>query len=108
MIYMKLRQWLITSCTVLLASNYCLGQRSNTGPLIGRDTAREIDSYVRSEMFKQKIPGVSLAILQNGKISILKSYGLANVEHNVPAKPETVFQSGSIGKQFTAAAVMIL
>ena len=103
------RYSLVTSCTVVLACVYCLGQQqSNKGPRIGRDTAKEIDSYVRSEMSKQKIPGVSLAILQNGKISILKSYGLANVEHNVPVKPETVFQSGSMGKQFTAAAVMIL
>ena len=59
-------------------------------------------------MRKQKIPGLSLAIIRNGRVDILKSYGLANVEHRVPVKPETVFQSGSIGKQFTAAAVMIL
>lgn len=68
----------------------------------------KIDRYVRAEMKRQKIPGVSLAVLRNGKIAVLKSYGLANVEHRVPVKPETVFQSGSIGKQFTAAAVMIL
>jgi CubicO group peptidase (beta-lactamase class C family) len=67
-----------------------------------------IDRYVKTEMQRQKIPGVSLAVLRNGKISILKSYGFANVEHLVPVKPETVFQSGSIGKQFTASAVMIL
>ena len=59
-------------------------------------------------MRRQKIPGVSLVVLREGKIEILKSYGLANVEHQIPVKPETVFQSGSIGKQFTAAAVMIL
>jgi CubicO group peptidase (beta-lactamase class C family) len=67
-----------------------------------------IDRYVKAEMRKQKIPGISLAVLRAGKIAFLKSYGLANVEHLVPVKPETVFQSGSIGKQFTAAAVMIL
>jgi len=67
-----------------------------------------IDRLVRAEMRKEKIPGVSLAIIRNGRVDILKSYGLANVEHQVPVKPETVFQSGSIGKQFTAAAVMIL
>jgi len=67
-----------------------------------------IDRYVKAEMTKQKIPGISLAVLRNGRIVLLKSYGLANVEHRVPVKPETIFQSGSIGKQFTAAAVMIL
>ncbi len=68
----------------------------------------KIDRLVSAEMRKEKIPGVSLAIIRNGRVDILKSYGLANVEHKVPVKPETVFQSGSIGKQFTAAAVMIL
>jgi len=67
-----------------------------------------IDGLISSEMRKQKIPGLSLAIIRNGRVDILKSYGLANVEHQVRVKPETVFQSGSIGKQFTAAAVMIL
>ena len=59
-------------------------------------------------MKRQKIPGISLAILRDGKIALVRSYGLSNVEHRVPVKPETIFQSGSIGKQFTAAAVMIL
>jgi CubicO group peptidase (beta-lactamase class C family) len=67
-----------------------------------------IDRVVTQRMSANKIPGVSLAVLREGKIIFLKSYGLANVEHQVPVKPETVFQSGSIGKQFTAAAVMIL
>jgi len=67
-----------------------------------------IDRVVKQRMSANKIPGVSLAVLREGKIVLLKSYGLANVEHQVPVKPETVFQSGSIGKQFTAAAVMTL
>lgn len=73
-----------------------------------KDESARIDEYVKTEMRRQKIPGVSLAVLRNGKIAHLKSYGLANVEHQAPVKPETVFQSGSIAKQFTAAAVMIL
>lgn len=73
-----------------------------------QNISAKIDRYLKTEMQRQKIPGVSLAVVRAGKIEILKSYGLANVEHNVPVKPETVFQSGSIGKQFTAAAVMIL
>jgi CubicO group peptidase (beta-lactamase class C family) len=39
---------------------------------------------------------------------LARGYGLANVEHQVPVKPETIFQSGSMGKQFTATAVMML
>jgi CubicO group peptidase (beta-lactamase class C family) len=59
-------------------------------------------------MKAQQIPGVSLAVIKNGEIVLAKGYGLANVEHQVPVKPETIFQSGSMGKQFTATAVMML
>ena len=73
-----------------------------------QNTSAKIDAYIKTEMRRQKIPGVSLAVIRKGKIELIKSYGLSNVEHQVPVKPETVFQSGSIGKQFTASAVMLL
>ncbi|HEX9927806.1 MAG TPA: serine hydrolase domain-containing protein, partial [Pyrinomonadaceae bacterium] len=71
-------------------------------------TVTKVDEFIRAEMQKQKIPGVSLAVIKDGQIVYVKGYGFSNVEHQVPVKPETVFQSGSIGKQFTAAAVMML
>lgn len=67
-----------------------------------------VDAFIKAEMAKQKIPGVSLAVVKDGKPIIVKGFGSANVEHQVPVKPETVFQSGSVGKQFTAMAVMML
>lgn len=72
-----------------------------------QDISAKIDPYVKAEMRRQQIPGLSLAIVRNG-IALVRSYGFSNVEHQIPVKPETVFQSGSIAKQFTAAAVMIL
>lgn len=78
-------------------------------PCLGQDNLpRQIDDLLKSEMRTRQIPGVAVAVVKHGKISILKTYGFANLEHQVPVKPETIFQSGSIGKQFTAAAIMIL
>ena len=68
----------------------------------------KVDEYIRGQMMSQQIPGVSLAVVKNGEIVLARGYGLANVEHQVPVKPETIFQSGSMGKQFTATAVMML
>lgn len=68
----------------------------------------KVDEYIRSEMQAQQIPGLALAVIKDGQIVIAKGYGLANVEHQVPVKLETIFQSGSTGKQFTATAVMML
>jgi CubicO group peptidase (beta-lactamase class C family) len=59
-------------------------------------------------MQQRKIPGLSLAVVRNGEIVKAKGYGLSNVELNVPATPETIYQSGSVGKQFTATLVMML
>jgi len=86
-------------CGILLFAQFCAGQE-------GSET--NIDNYVRSEMLAQHIPGLSLAVMENGKIDLAKGYGLANVELQVPVTPETVFESGSVGKQFTAIAVRML
>ena len=63
---------------------------------------------LRSEMAKQKAPGVAVAIVSEGQVLSAKGYGLANVEHDVAVTEHTIFQSGSVGKQFTATAVMLL
>ncbi len=67
-----------------------------------------VDRLVREEMARGKIPGVAVAIVEHGRLVKAEGYGLANVEHQVPVRPDTIFQSGSLGKQFTAATVMTL
>ena len=59
-------------------------------------------------MESQHIPGLALLVSRGGKIVQAEGFGLANVELQVPVKPETIFQSGSMGKQFTATAIMML
>jgi CubicO group peptidase (beta-lactamase class C family) len=70
--------------------------------------ADKIDDYVKAEMQRQQIPGVSIAVIKDGKIVKAEGYGLANVELNVPARPETVFKIGSVSKQFLATGIMLL
>jgi CubicO group peptidase (beta-lactamase class C family) len=72
------------------------------------DQTDVVDNYVRAEMTKQRIPGLALLVSRAGQVIRAQGYGLANVELQVPVKPETIFQSGSVGKQFTATAIMIL
>jgi len=68
----------------------------------------DVDNYVKRQMQRYHIPGVSLAIVKDGKVISAKSYGLASVELNVPATKDSIYQIGSITKVFTATAVMIL
>jgi CubicO group peptidase (beta-lactamase class C family) len=74
----------------------------------GQAGGDSVSSLVRTEMQRQHIPGLTLLVSKNGKPIRAEGYGFSNLELNVAAKPETIFQSGSVGKQFTATAVMML
>src|SRR3989442_1402482 len=71
-------------------------------------TLDSIDRYVRTEVTRYRIPGLSLAVLRGDSVVLARGYGYANVEHRVPATDSTGYQSGSVGKQFTAAAIVML
>ncbi|MBV9341632.1 MAG: beta-lactamase family protein [Acidobacteria bacterium] len=72
------------------------------------ETPDKIDQYIQSEMNRQHIPGLALGVYGAGRTERMQGYGVANVELNVKVKPETIFQSGSVGKQFTAMGIMML
>ena len=67
-----------------------------------------IDDYVRAEMVRRHIPGLSLAVVRNGTVVKLGHYGLADVELNVPVTDDTKFEIASMTKQFTDAAILLL
>jgi CubicO group peptidase (beta-lactamase class C family) len=67
-----------------------------------------VDNYIKNQMERHRIPGVALKVIQDGKTAKTAAYGLANLELNVPVSPETVFEIGSITKQFTAAGILLL
>ena len=53
-------------------------------------------------------PGCAVGVSLNGQSVFEKAFGLAEMEHNIPNTPQTVFESGSVAKQFTAAALVML
>jgi hypothetical protein len=77
-------------------------------PSTGFSQVAEIDEYVSAEMSKSHIPGLAFAVVRDGKIVLAKGYGVASLELQTPVTPETIFQAGSIEKQFTARGVMLL
>ena len=91
---------LVVSAYVFFSVSCVLAQSSDPGSAVS--------DYVKAEMQRQHIPGLSLLVIHDGKTVLAEGFGLANVELQVAVKPETVFQSGSMGKQFTATAVMML
>lgn len=67
-----------------------------------------IDDYIRTTMAKNQIPGLSVAVVQEGEPVLVKGYGLANLEHSAPATEHTVYEIASVGKTFTATVTMML
>jgi CubicO group peptidase (beta-lactamase class C family) len=88
----------------------CLGFLLPFHPLSVAQTSDSdaVDDYIHAQMQKRKIPGLALLVVRDGKIERAQGYGFSNVELQVPVRSETIFQSGSMGKQFTAMAVMML
>lgn len=80
-----------------------LGLFSNTPAYADR-----VDDYITARMSQERIPGVSLAVLKNGKLVKMEGYGLANLELQARATPKTVYKIGSVSKQFIAAGIMLL
>jgi CubicO group peptidase (beta-lactamase class C family) len=68
----------------------------------------KIDTYIRTEIKKRQIPGLSLAVIKNGRVIKKRAYGRASVELNVPVTSNTVYQLWSLTKVFTGTAVMAL
>jgi D-alanyl-D-alanine carboxypeptidase len=103
--------WLLFLATL---GTRAFGQSTPTTPpraqsaVDARAQADKVDEYIEAEMLKQHIPGLSLAVVQGGKVVKSKGYGLANIELNVPATPGTVYQLQSITKSFVACGIMLL
>src|SRR5271169_3533045 len=93
---------------LLALSCLCASLQAQTTPALTADQASTIDRFVTATLKNRRIPGVAVGVYSRGQVLLAKGYGMANVELSVPVKPETVFQSGSVGKQFVSAAIMML
>ena len=79
--------------------------RAQTAPSI---RVHEIDSLVLAAMKSTGMVGLNVGVMQNGKIVLAKGYGFASLESKTPVTPTTMFPIGSVTKQFTCSAAMLL
>ena len=85
---------------------------SATSNVSTRHSAREMPDAKVDALFaawaKPDVPGAALAVIKDGRVIYEKSYGMADLERNVPINSTTVFDIGSTSKQFTAMSVFLL
>jgi CubicO group peptidase (beta-lactamase class C family) len=67
-----------------------------------------IDDLVKAFMTRYRVPGLSVAVARCGIVEHAAGYGLANVELQTPATADTVYQTASVGKQFTASLILMM
>jgi CubicO group peptidase (beta-lactamase class C family) len=96
-------------CLLLLFSA-ARAQAQQAAPQAGlpAEKVKQIEALVGAEMAKQKIPGLSVAVVSDRQVRWSAGFGMQDVENNVPARPATVYRLGSISKPITAVAVMQL
>jgi CubicO group peptidase (beta-lactamase class C family) len=85
---------LALSTTVALAQSPSTSQEAKVDAVFSRWTS--------------STPGCAVGVSTDGKVLLQKAYGMADLEHDVPNEPDTIFEAGSVSKQFTAAAVLLL
>ena len=100
MIYRLKTGSIVALLVFALAANGC-AQKPNS-------PEQQVDSYVKNEVATKHLAAVSVAVVRDGKVVLARGYGLANLETKTPATAETVYEIGSITKQFTATAIMML
>lgn len=74
----------------------------------GPPISAKVDEMINAWMQNRHIPGLALAVIREGKIIKLQSYGQANIETGTPVTEESVFMTASLSKQFIATAVLLL
>ena len=102
--------WYTRTRSILFAIALLLNAGTASAQLVqpSAEALAELDRRVEAHLEESNIPGGLVAVASRGRIVYLKPYGLANVELSVPVTDSSVFEIGSISKQFVSAAVMLL
>src|SRR5689334_13276076 len=58
--------------------------------------------------YTNETPGCAVGVARDGRQTFARAYGMADLEHDVAATPATIYEAGSVSKQFTSAAVVLL
>ncbi len=102
---MRRKNFLFVFALVVCSSTATWAQLPNKEKVIA-GAERAFEKFTKA--YVGPAPGCAAAVSFNGETVFEKAFGLADLEHNVPNTPQTIFESGSVAKQFTAAAIVLL
>jgi CubicO group peptidase (beta-lactamase class C family) len=76
-------------------------------PILAADTSADLDAIAKAA-YPANAPGAAVLVMKDGAALLRKGYGVADIELQVPISPDMIFRIGSVTKQFTAAAILLL
>lgn len=100
------RLWMTIALLAVLISLLCQPTNSQQAPTSSRLSA-QVDRLF-SAWDKSDSPGCALSVMKSGDIIYKRGYGMADLDHDLPITPSSVFHAASLSKQFTAMAIMLL
>ncbi len=92
----------------LSASLTCFAQLSSQSTELPAETAQQVADITTKALHDTGVPSASVAIVKNQRVVYTRAFGLANVSPAKPATPDMAYPIGSISKQFTANAILLL
>jgi D-alanyl-D-alanine carboxypeptidase len=101
------RHYAAAALTILLAQT-SVGADTPPAAALSAETLKKIDTAVTEALKKTGAPSASIAIVQDGRTVYQRAYGDARLEPRLPAEPGMRYAIGSISKQFTASAILLL
>ena len=90
---------------IIFLSSFSVAQSNFQLPAPLRD---DIDKVAREVLGRTGVPSASIAIVKNGQIAYLQAYGDARLDPRMAARPDMRYSIGSVSKQFTATAILML
>ena len=97
------RAILVTACLVSAAF-----AQGTTESKLTPELKEKIDRIAKDALAETGVPSASVAVVKDGQTAYVKTYGMARLDPAAPARPEMRYSIGSISKQFTATAVLML
>jgi CubicO group peptidase (beta-lactamase class C family) len=98
---------LFLAFVLLLLAALAAGTPGQAQPPSPAETGQLVDRIFQP-VSRRDAPGCAVGIEKNGQVLLTRGYGTADLEHDVPITPATIFEAGSVSKQFTAASVLLL
>ena len=106
--------WLLAAAPVFGVQVLSAAQVQTSSTLLSTAEAAQVDASVQTIMERDSVPAISLAIVRNGQLAYAKAYGHAELPNSEAAHRDrlastaTRFAIGSVSKEFTAAAILVL